>query len=204
MKVITRDWINEKAYFVTEQRVFSRDALFTVIDYWKRRLIEEGARPGQKIGLAATITDVGYTALLFASFELGLNLVILLKPVNELEATKPRFKVHFPIDILIMDRWFVLSDGLQDHFINNSNKVIFLERQDYHFLRFGKFKSTKKDRKVYASPSDSCLLCTSSGSTGDPKSISHTHEFFYDLCSTSYKALDFQKEKETPLVRASQ
>lgn len=105
MKIISREWINKNAHFCTEERGISREYLFHVIDYWKKILIDKNASPGDKIGFAVTHMDISYIAILFASFELGLKLTILIKPNNREDARQPKFTIYFPLDFVFLDRF---------------------------------------------------------------------------------------------------
>lgn len=192
-KVITRHWIHEKAHFCTDERGISREYLFSVISYWKTKLLDQGVKKGDKIGFAITYMDISYIAILFASFELGLKLTILLKPSNVQEITQPKFNIYFPLDVVFLDRFATkLFPELRDYFTKNSKSHIDVERIGYNFPVKKDFG--KRAKKIYCDEDDISLLCTSSGSTGYPKLISHTHKFFYDLCSNNWKPLEFNEE----------
>lgn len=192
-KVITRNWICEKAHFSTEERGISKEYLFSVINYWKKILIEKGAKSGDKIGFAVTTMDISYIAILFASFELGLKLTILLKPNNHEDWRQPKFNIYFPLDFVFLDRFSMkLFPDLREYYTKNSKQSIDVQRIGYNFPINEKY--SKKVKKIYATPNNDCLLCTSSGSTGEPKLINHSHEFFYDLCSFNWQPLEFTEE----------
>lgn len=193
MKVISRNWINEEAHFYVKNRGFTRKYFFSIIDYWKSILLQHEAKPGDKIGFAVATVDISYVAAIFAAFELGLKLTILLKPVNEKEMNSPKFNVFYPLDILILDRlairWF---PELKDYYTSNSRHVIDLIWIGNTFQPIK--KPSKKIKNIYPAENDTCLLCTSSGSTGQPKIVNHTHKFFYDLCSFNWEPLEFKEE----------
>ncbi len=193
MKIITRDWIHKDAYFYVKGKGFTREHFFSIINHWKKLILEKGVRPGGKIGFAVATVDASYIAAIFAALELGLKLTILLKPINEREANSPKFTIHYPLDLLILDRlairWF---PELKDYYINNSKEYIDL-------IWFGNNTPVEKNYSeevltVYPTPKDICLLCTSSGTSGNPKVIEHTHEFFYDLCNFNWQPLEFVEE----------
>lgn len=114
-----------------------------------------------------------------------MKIVILAKPVNEEQTKLPKYLAHFPLDILITEKEEFLPKFAIDFLKNNSKIVIRAEDcvdQDIVEHNFD------------VSPGDSCLCCTSSGSTSDPKLIEHTHEFFYSLCSINWESLEFNDE----------
>lgn len=193
MKIITRDWIHKDAHFFAFQRGFKVQALYEIIDYWKKKLVEHGALPGHKIGLAAPVHDIAYVALTFAAFELGLKLVILLKPITEKELNDLKFKAHLPLDVLVLDQWAIEDPKIKDHFVRNSKIIVPLKTIDYLFFTMDR-DHLKYRNKIDARPDEDLILCTSSGTTGVPKLVNHSHKFLYDLCTINRFQLEFEEE----------
>ncbi len=154
------------------------------IDYWKHQLICKGVKPGDKIGIAIALMDDKYLGCIFACFELGLKIVILLKPLNKDQIYQPKYNAHFPLDVLIVDIEDFIPEFSMSFFKNNSKLVIRIKDCNFNDIKIHNFSPNI---------ADVCLLCTSSGSTGNPKKIEHTHEFFYNLCSVNWKSLGFQE-----------
>lgn len=190
--MITRNWIHPDATFNTTQRKFTKEELGKVIDYWKRKLVNEyGAEPGQKIAMPIPPCDITYFALLFASLELGLKLVILPKPINKRELDDPRFCGFMPFDILVIEKQLLMTEGVKEFLIKNS-------KHNIQYSPLGYFNVLKDEDlanwtdKVFEEPV--AMLCTTSGSTGQAKMVEHTHQYLHDLCSTNYKTLGFEEE----------
>lgn len=184
MKVINRDWINNHSIFHDQNSSFNKEELCLHINFWKKFLIDCGAIPGSKIGIATKNFEIYYLALTFACFELGLNLIILAKPYK----AQKDFSINpfFPLDILLLD---ILHDDkpFYDYYINSSKKVV-LNLENI-------VPNLNVENVIYEiSPKDICLSSVSSGTTTTPKKIQHTHEFFYDLCSINWKSLDFRED----------
>ena len=58
-KIITRDFINDRAYFHLGYRSFNKEYLSISINFWKDILIQNGAKHGDKIGLAMLLGKIG-------------------------------------------------------------------------------------------------------------------------------------------------
>ena len=95
--IITRDIIRDDATF----NGYSKQDLCEFINYWKVKLIDLGAKPGDKIGLSFENSEIHYYALIFASFELGLKIVTLHRPNSEAEAKSPKSNAHLPLDYFV-------------------------------------------------------------------------------------------------------
>jgi acyl-CoA synthetase (AMP-forming)/AMP-acid ligase II len=181
-KIITRDWIKDGSMFYARfNEEENKDEFCLRINYWKERLLEEGAVPGNKIGILLISSDINFIALMFASFELGLKLVPLHRPNSEKECQKPKSNAHLPLDILVLFSWqnHSLLTIPEMHFSENSKKIINYSHDDWHIE--SKKCISPISTPVLCQPSDDIILCNSSGTTSTPKLINHTHEYLYDL-----------------------
>lgn len=127
--------------------------------------------------------DCTYLGVIYASFELGLKIVILSKPINTEQASKPKATAHFPLDVLIINKEKFTNSFLNNFLRNNSKIIINTDNIQY--------VEPSQQIDYTPDPDNICLLCTSSGSTDNPKLLSHSHKFFYELCSTNYQPLGF-------------
>jgi acyl-CoA synthetase (AMP-forming)/AMP-acid ligase II len=184
--IITRDWINDDITLTTTKS-YSKNDLIGMINYWKHRLLNEGASYGDKIGIAIPSMEVSHIAVSFAAYELGLRQVILSKPTTEQECKNPKCNSHLPLDLFVYclpkDQSFEIA---KNHYIRNSKISIEIPSS------FD--EQSQIDTKVLCNENTDILLCTSSGTTGDPKLISQTHKFFFDLCSFNWSVLGFSNE----------
>ncbi len=189
MEIISREFIKDNAVFVTSVGTHNKEYLSKAVDYWKKVLIDNGAERGMTFGFISGISNIYYLAIVLASFELGLKHIILLKPLNEEDLSKPKFKLNMPLDILVWG----MSDGNDfyfQHFKNNSKKVI-LTRDHIRLLGYN---DISYNTDILATPKDILTSSVTSGSTGNYKVIDHTHKFFYDLCTKNCDSLEFQED----------
>lgn len=186
--IITRDWINDDIALTTTKS-YSKNDLIGMINYWKHRLLNEGASYGDKIGIAIPSMEVSHIAISFAAYELGLRQVILPKPIIEQECKNPKCNSHLPLDFFVYclphDQTFEIA---KNHYIRNSKISIEIPSS------FD--EQSQIETKVLCNENTDILLCTSSGTTGDPKLISQTHKFFFDLCSFNWSVLGFSNESK--------
>jgi hypothetical protein len=193
--IITRDIIRNDTII----NGYSKNDLCEFINYWKINLLDLGAKPGDKIGLSFDTGEIHYYSLIFAAFELGMRVVSLHRPNSEKECLSAKSNAYLPLDYFVY-----LSNYLGNpntsyairHFKKNSKHCISygsLEWKTYS----GEFRSTD-ETPVYAKPDDVAFCCTSSGTTDDPKLISYTHKFLYDLCQYNWKDIGYN-ENDTML-----
>ena len=193
--IITRDIIREDTII----NGYGKNDLCEFINYWKIKLSKLGASPGDKIGLSFDNTEIHYYALIFASFELGLRLVSLHRPNNEKECLSPKSNAHLPLDYFVYLNHYLtkpLAASAIKHFKKNSRHCI-----SYGELEWNKFKDefrSTEETITCAQPDDVAFCCTSSGTTGDPKLITYTHKFLYDLCQHNWKDIGYN-ENDTML-----
>lgn len=184
--IITREWINpDSTFHFPLEASLTKEELSPIIDYWKTVLIKEGVKPKDKVGIIISFLDSVYLGVLFASFELGLKVVILPKPSNEEQSKQPKYTAHFPLDVLITNKEQYTDPFVLNFFKSNSKIVINTDTVEL---------SQAEKINILPSPNDVFLLCTSSGSTDTPKTIEHTHNFFYDLCSVNWEPLEFTED----------
>lgn len=197
--IITRDIIRSD----TTINGYSKNDLCEFINYWKIKLLDLGAKPGDKIALSFDTGEIHYYALIFTAFELGMRIVSLHRPNSEKECLSSKSNAHLPLD------YYVYLDGYLSN-PNTSFAVRHFKKNSKHTISYGslewktssdKFRSTK-ETPVYAQADDVAFCCTSSGTTGDPKLISYTHKFLYDLCQHNWKDIGYN-ENDTMLHYSS-
>ena len=181
MSLITREIINKNLTVTSlklssnskvEKYVTSYDQLIKMIDQVKHYFIyEKNCQVGQKI-IICNFYWPEYLACFFACTELGLIFVVSDYPKNE--SALEKLTVYGEIDYIIFD----------DHYPTVFNK--FPEKLINSNLIFQEIIDPKKT-PILVKPNDIVMLSTSSGTTGTPKVLSHTHEFFYQLLHRNAK-----------------
>jgi acyl-coenzyme A synthetase/AMP-(fatty) acid ligase len=195
--MITRDWIRNDAVFYTENeaaglKVYSRSDLCEFINYWKIKFLDLGAKRGDKIGISMDNSEIHYYAMLFASFELGMKVVTLHRPSNENECSNPRSNAYLPLDIFVYFNSYLSNPKISTairHYRDNSKITLAYGKLEWETLS-GDFRSII-ETPILAQPDDELFCCTSSGTVDDPKLISYTHKYLFDLCLTNWRDLGY-------------
>ena len=163
---------------------------------FRSKLIDQGAKHGDKIGLLFENSEIHYYALIFASFELGLKVVTLHRPNSEAESKSPKSNAHLPLDYFVyLKHYLAVTDtsmGVQ-HFVKNSKHTISYGPLEWKIMS-DTFR-TKEETPIYAEPDMVAFCCTSSGTTGDPKLIGYTHKFLFDLSNHNCKELEYYSNR---------
>jgi hypothetical protein len=178
--ILTREIINKNIKFVdfyndedfaTHYDYAELDAL---INAYKNLLMHKyHVTPGNTV-LIGESSSIRQTAMMFACLELGMTLVIVDYNRSDQFETKrvdTKTLLLLPIDIFVIGKLFDV--GKFQFFSKISEKTISLGEEtelDY-----------TENHIVHAVPTSVAMKCTSSGTTGTPKVITHTHEFLYEL-----------------------
>jgi acyl-CoA synthetase (AMP-forming)/AMP-acid ligase II len=200
--IITRDWIRDDIVIhcdTNQEKVlvntYTKQDLCEFINYWKLKLLSLGAKRGDRIGTCIKPSDIHTTAINFAAFELGMSLVVLHRPNNEKECLAPKSNCHLPLDFLIFFSLYLTNPSISmamQHYRKNSKVVLSYGTLEWE-TQSKKFRSTE-ETPILAQPDDVALLCNSSGTTGTPKLIAHTHKFLHELCSNNWKDLGYVED----------
>jgi acyl-CoA synthetase (AMP-forming)/AMP-acid ligase II len=172
MSLITRNLINKNLSvtgFSLVDNTFVRNLtnyneLIVSIDRAKDYLITEcNCSPGQKV-ILCNFYWPSYLTWFFACAELGLPFVVSDYPKSE--SALKKLSLYGDIDYIVYDYHYPPAfDKFPEKLINSN---VINER-------------TVKETPIWATPDTILLLSTSSGTTGTPKVITHTHSFFADL-----------------------
>lgn len=200
--IITRDIINKNIKFhdveydTGEEFVYDFNYLFTAIDLYKNFLLDAGVKPQETVTIAENIS-IWQIAAIFACCELGLKIVItdfiklstLSYKTNKIDS---KTKVLMPIDYFLPGNTKSFLDkpetcGENDWKIKAyycdriSNKTLFRD-----FIKTD-LKNISENKTIFASKDHVLTKTTTSGTTGTPKLIEHTHRFLFDLLHRNSK-----------------
>lgn len=198
INVITRNILGDKFLGLNMQTgdSFTRNNLSNKIDRWKYILKTQcKAQKGESILIGVQTLGLDYLSMVFAAAELSLKIVIVDYDRNDdfkdLEYFDPKTKILSPIDIFLHD---FSKEVIEKNpkafskfiFFSNCSKRTYSTQDDINFEIFDQEKFDEI-KKILPNSSDILMRCTSSGTTGTPKIIEHTHEFIYKI---SYRNSD--------------
>lgn len=188
-KTVTRACVSDNFclyWHGQKQNHLDKKLLVEITDHWKVVFLEKlHLTRGNIIGLGFPLTDIHYFGALLAACELGLKLVVLDLFFDNWMANA-RNKKFWTMDL------FLAGPGLSDQ-----SKLQFqnLSRAwaDYTVCRnsIDPKRESRSRTDVVAQESDELLLCTSSGTTGPPKKIKHTHEFIWEVSTRNQRVFEF-------------
>lgn len=179
--IITRKIINKDIRYhdYKNKQLVSYDYLYLsrLIDAYKNLFIKKGVKKDSTI-VIGNHANIEQIALVFACAELGISIVIIANPFPPNKGAKdyvkglinPKLRLLMPINLFVLcnrddtDKFQIFSDVCRFTIVINEEEL------DY----------TPND-VIRADENTIFLKCTSSGTTGDPKVITHKHGFMYDL-----------------------
>jgi hypothetical protein len=180
--IVTRELINKS---ITFRDSSSLDCPYTYMDLSKdidayKNMLQYtyNAVAGQSVLIGEQSGRV-QLALVFACLELGLTITIVDYGRKDKFITKyidPKTTILLPIDFFILS-----SSDVTDKFeffreVCGTTILLNTESLDYAI-----------NKTIQSEPNTILLKCTSSGTTGTPKLVIHTHEFIYTLVTRNAK-----------------
>lgn len=167
---------------------FNKIDLVNRIDLWKYALkFKCKAERGESILIGMQNLNIDYLAACFAAAELSLKIVIVDYSRNDdfkdLTYYDPKTKILSPIDIFLHD---FSKKQFEEHpkalskfiFFSNCSKRTYSVFEDINF-EIENIEDYERTKSIFADPKDIVMRCTSSGTTGTPKIVEHSHEFLY-------------------------
>jgi len=188
MKLITRDVIHKEIKLsslrpnndgTVKETVIDYVELCSQIDRNKEYLVNvKKVKPGQKV-ILCTLYWPSYASWFFACSELGLVFVVSDWPKSDIARTK--LSLYGEIDYIIQDlKMPLFSEWWPEKII----EVAEVEA----------YNPTGNPTPIWVNPTDVLLLATSSGTTGTPKVIPNTHEWFYNILHRAGKLYNLTEE----------
>jgi acyl-coenzyme A synthetase/AMP-(fatty) acid ligase len=184
--IIDRNFVSKKfkCRIKRSDLVFDYDDLVDLINYWKAIFQDKHKLvAGNRIMFGYSLIDIYYIGAILAATELGLQLVIN----DNAYYNKAKLEMYFPLDLYVTQSSLQIKE--QEAILQNSLQVehesIFDQYQIQFPERFPEYISTM------CQPSNLMMLCTSSGTTGPPKSVRHTHAFMASLSARNARVMKF-------------
>ena len=167
---------------------YDKKELVSKIDLWKYVLKYKcAAQSGESILIGIQTLNIDYLAVCFAAAELSLKIVIVDYTRNDnfsdVTYYDPKTKILSPIDIFLHD----FSKKEIEEMPNAYSKFIFFSNCSNRTYSIKEIDFTVDDKQfeiaknIFPDPSTVVMRCTSSGTTGTPKIVEHTHEFLYKV-----------------------
>ena len=186
--VVSRHIISDNfiGNILSVNRQFDKSYLVSKIDLWKYVLKYKcSAQAGESILVGMQALNDTYFAIIFAAAELSLKIVIIDYSRDDnfvdIAYCDPKTTLLSPIDIFLHDvtqQTYEASTKFK-FFSSCSNKTYSIVRDiDMSIDNDEDFETAKN---IFPKPSDILMRCTSSGTTGTPKIIEHSHEFLYKV-----------------------
>lgn len=181
--VLTRDLINPTITFKDYHQInneytyeiYTFEDLSSYIDACKNFLVENyNILPNQCALIGVRNASKLQLALVFAFLELGVALSIVdyerEDEFIDVNYVDPKTKLLLPIDYHVVNS----TDHTKFKIFEKlcSNTIVFDDKSLNNFT---------KNNTILATNESVVMKCTSSGTTGTPKIIQHTHEFIYNL-----------------------
>ena len=182
-KIITRNFINKNIKYIDYNVNFEYDfdTLSREIDAFKNLLQHHGVDSStSKSAVIAFNPGIQQTACMFACFELGVEICLIdyhrIDHFNKKKYIDPKTKRLMPIDYCIGET--NTSSGKLGYFSMICNKLISYQDSKLDYT---------PNTDIFCKPDSLIMRCTSSGTTGTPKLIKHTHKFMYHLAKRNTK-----------------
>ena len=195
MSIITRECINKNISFSDYDSNYKRTEygykdLSKRIDFFKNFFVDDGAQPGDTvlIGYAAGIDQ---TSAFFAAVELGM--IIIMADYKTLENEEyagfldTKTKIMMPINYFLFREHHDVDENSINYKLEFFKDICARVVQSKDIDEYDNYAP---NNIMAPAGSDIMMRCTSSGTTGTPKLINHTHEFVYNISKRNSKMYD--------------
>lgn len=183
--IVSLDAVSKNFRLFDNDQWLSRDLLAEFVGHWKLIFVEKNhLKAGDKIGLGFVLTDIYYFGAIIAAAELGLKLIVL-----DVSSTKSATSDYFfPLDLFVSGH--MLPPDKHQHYSTSSLQTEFWHVCDQYYTE----SSGWQDCPIRTSIDQDLVLlsCTSSGTTGRPKKVEHSHKFLFNVSDRNCRLLKFQ------------
>lgn len=182
-EIITRDFINKNIKYIDYEKKFEYDfdTLSCEIDAFKNLLQQHGVDANTPKSAVITFKPgLQQAACIFACFELAVQICLIDYDrgdnFKEKDYIDSKTKRLMPIDYCISED--NADSGKRAYFSKVCNKLISYQDSELDYT---------PNADIFCNPDTLIMRCTSSGTTGTPKLIKHTHKFMYYLAKRNSK-----------------
>lgn len=164
--------------------VFDHSQLIDIVNYWKAIFVEKhNLKRGDKIALMYALIDIFYFGAVIAAAELGVKLV-----VTDMVYNSEKMDLYFPLNVCVThcDTKFKGLEIIEKNSLNVEDYTIFDTYQIQNPPQWQDYILRSCD------PDDILMLCTSSGTTGKPKAIQHSHAFMAAIAKRNSELFKFK------------
>lgn len=186
MSLITRNIINKNILFCDYDSKYKKTEygykhLSKRIDFFKNFLIDQGCKRGDSI-LIGYAVGLDQTSAFFAASELGLVIIVADYKVLDNEEyvgfLDTKTKILMPIKYFLFREHHDAPEDFVNfklQFYNQVCETVIKSKQIEEYSNY------EPNDTIWAKESDILMRCTSSGTTGTPKKVTHTHEFLHNI-----------------------
>lgn len=168
--------------------VTTREEMCSLINRWKSLLVERGAKRGNSLGISLVFVSPNHIALIFAAGELGLQLVLLDKPICKETIPATKANLFAPIDYHVVDRF--LFDSVEwPHYREMSERYC-----SHNIMEDEIISHTEEYSGIHGMEHDVYLCGSTSGTTGEGKIIEFTQQDCYFLALRNIDVFQFNTE----------
>jgi len=181
--VINRSIINPDVNY----QGHNRKEIFSLIDRWKKLLLQHDAKKGDVIALAIMSVNLNHVAAIFACAELGMKLFLFSRPISSETLHATKMGQFGPMDFTIVEEYMWDEDYNRQMFERYGGKIIWQNEID-GIPECGEVLGEE------VGPDDVFLFASTSGTTGSSSPVYVTHKDFYETALRSAKVFNIQKE----------
>jgi acyl-coenzyme A synthetase/AMP-(fatty) acid ligase len=190
---VTRQCINPDVKFYEHDvecdqllNIFDYEDFCFFIDQWKVLLVKKyKVKPGQTISACAG-PNMMYYALIFATAELGLILIVDWPYVTkESDLNDVKLSIHGKIDFVYTHKRFHTpgdndyNKWLTQRDLSIGNEIIYTDDVSDYFMQITEQEIAEVSALIHATEDSTLIYSCSSGSTGSPKRIINSHKKVY-------------------------
>jgi len=190
--IITRELVNKdiKIYHPFKDQWDDYNSLCNHIDRVKNTLLRHGAKKGDSIALIQDFIDISHIASVFASFELGLKMIVADMPATKEALPYCKMALRGPIKFTIYNSAIIANNF--DSVDGRPWKDMIFNYSEFTFDE-NSFDDNINPTPVLATGDTVGLVSSSSGTTDWSKSVDFTHDEIYLIAERNIRLFNYKK-----------